>query len=435
MLFIFLAYIQCKYGVVIDAGSSGTRVDIYQMDVKKKTRNISLVLHETIKIKISDCVQNEDLIEKLGSEVLKKLDVEYLQKEAKKTQLYFYATAGMRKFTSDEQNKVMSKMYAYLKANSKFIITQEHVRVIGGYEEGIFGWISINYLYGLLDSTTSAMSDMGGASLEITYEVSPKAVLNSTENFYDITDHFTKSKKRVFSYSYMGYGVNSAFAKVYDHLIETSNNNDNKIENPCFYKGYEESYKDVTFTGTSDVEKCTELIREINLNTTNKSVELPFIQEQSTFTMISYFSYIVVGYLGKKSADFTLEDMEEGIKKLDGLTFEEECQRHPSIGKEYLYQYFYALIYLYLTITEKYQLDSTKTFRAPSEINGKDISWAVGVVIADVKPAKPQLQWYYCILIVLSVLIVIGIIGFIIFYLKKKKNTEQKSSISSNLLQ
>ncbi len=72
------------------------------------------------------------------------------------------------------------------KLNNIVIVIQE---VISGKDEGIYQWISINFVLGKLDPTQSGGSnkgprtvgaiDMGGASMQIAMEIFPDGLLES----------------------------------------------------------------------------------------------------------------------------------------------------------------------------------------------------------------------------------------------------------------
>ncbi len=82
------------------------------------------------------------------------------------------------------------------KFNNFFLVTQE---VISGKDEGIYQWISINFVLGKLDPTQGGGSnkgprtvgaiDMGGASMQIAMEIFPDGLLESLSvrkgNFVD----------------------------------------------------------------------------------------------------------------------------------------------------------------------------------------------------------------------------------------------------------
>jgi golgi apyrase len=70
------------------------------------------------------------------------------------TPIFLLATAGMRLLPEPQQKAVMDAACNYLRFNSLFRLDTHDisspcgssVRIITGEEEGLFGWISVNYL-------------------------------------------------------------------------------------------------------------------------------------------------------------------------------------------------------------------------------------------------------------------------------------------------
>ena len=101
------------------------------------------------------------------------------------TPLFLLATAGMRLLDRLQQAHVLNAACTYLRTTSTFRLEPESkdgpcgssVQVITGKEEGLFGWIAVNYLMdGFIggqghkdDKTTYGFLDMGGASTQIAF--------------------------------------------------------------------------------------------------------------------------------------------------------------------------------------------------------------------------------------------------------------------------
>ncbi|KAF7325386.1 F-box domain-containing protein [Mycena venus] len=91
------------------------------------------------------------------------------------TPLFLLATAGMRLLSEEKQAQVLQ---AAIEEKSRAGPCGSSVRIITGEEEGLFGWIAVNYLMdGFLESqTTYGFLDMGGASTQIAFEPQPAHV-------------------------------------------------------------------------------------------------------------------------------------------------------------------------------------------------------------------------------------------------------------------
>ena len=66
------------------------------------------------------------------------------------TVLYMVATAGMRTLPLKSQNDILSELRRRTPRITNFHFADNHVDVISGKEEGMFAWISANYVLGRL---------------------------------------------------------------------------------------------------------------------------------------------------------------------------------------------------------------------------------------------------------------------------------------------
>lgn len=62
------------------------------------------------------------------------------------TNIYVLATAGMRLLKRTESTAIMSAVYNGIRQKYAFNVRQDHVKVISGQMEGVFGWIAVNYV-------------------------------------------------------------------------------------------------------------------------------------------------------------------------------------------------------------------------------------------------------------------------------------------------
>lgn len=280
LLFSALAYaLQFSYGrwsqgtkkfhVVLDCGSTGTRVYVYQASVNyMKDINLPILLKslpEEPRIKHSsqsgrayNRMETEPGFDKLVHNIsglrraikpLIKWAKRQIPRDAHKTtSLYLYATAGVRRLPSSKSQWLLDNAWSILKS-SPFLCQREWVKIISGMEEAYYGWIALNYHKGVLGSipkqATFGALDLGGSSLQVTFE-SNEQVQNETSlklSIGPVNHHLS-------AYSLSGYGLNDAFDKSVLHLLKKlpDINNANlasgniEIKHPCLQSGYKEQY-------------------------------------------------------------------------------------------------------------------------------------------------------------------------------------------------
>jgi Golgi nucleoside diphosphatase len=136
------------------------------------------------------------------------------------TPIFLLATAGMRLIDPNAKDQILDNACDTVRKYYKFSTSggcDRHFRVITGELEGIYGWVTANYLMDGFHSgggKTYGFLDMGGASTQIAFEPPSDQVANAKEG------DLTKLKLRttvgedlnfhIFTTTFLGYGMNEA---------------------------------------------------------------------------------------------------------------------------------------------------------------------------------------------------------------------------------
>ena len=434
-LFI-LALSSSKYAIMVDCGSSGTRVHLYFWDKTKDIPEIRSPDPQTesnfnIDVKLSSAATNESIISTIGDSIISRCTPLIPFKKISSTDVFIYATAGVRLLPVDVQNSIMTKMYRYIREHSQFRVRQNMVRVITGGEEGYFGWLSVNYLLNKFDEkANSSMSiDMGGASTEVSFELKEG---QASENSYII--QVGRKKLNIFSYSYLYYGTNSAHESVNSYLLSMNKANDDPIPNPCYFKGYSTDFNGHKFNGTGDFAKCLDAIQKVLIDAPNfTQVSIPSMDKIINIHAISTFAY-VISFLNI-SSHTTLKEFNETFIKLSQLTMDQIYQKYENsdISKKYLPEYFWEASYCYAFLLKGLKLtDDIHTFDMPYNINGNDLGWALGAMIKevyDIQVRDSNKPYLTTIFIINGILFTFFCALFVLYLLPQKKNKDDSTRI------
>ena len=249
---------------IFDAGSSGTRLFIYEQT------NNGLVEHIGAKVSaIADPIREirgktwndanstiDDLIlalDKIKNNSKESFDWE---KECDLKSISVYATAGMRIAeleNSAKSNEFYSMLHEKLQKRVKNS-TIVNTRTISGYEEGLYKWISVYKQKGYDDF---GLVEVGGASAQIAYSCEECEKQNS-ESSKLIYLGAGKSKV-IYSKSFLGLGVDEA-VKVFG------------LSNECSY-GIGEKKANWDFENCANKISLGEKDYLINPYTSNKKAE------------------------------------------------------------------------------------------------------------------------------------------------------------------
>lgn len=257
-----------QYAVMIDAGSSGSRVYIYVwpphsgdtrqlLNIRMLHDKLGKDVYYAITPGLSSCSTNPSNSSEYLAPLLKFAADNIPKEKHKETPLYVLATAGMRLLDLATQNAILEDLRKDIPKEYSFLFTPSNVAVISGKEEGIYSWISINYLMGRFDHTlekaplitveydskswkrmnTISMIEMGGASVQIGFEITsngqfnqlkarfPDDILKDSISEFNLgcSEHDTNHKYRLFVTTYLTLGANAARQNYISHLIKSSN--------------------------------------------------------------------------------------------------------------------------------------------------------------------------------------------------------------------
>ncbi|KAJ5106855.1 hypothetical protein N7456_003530 [Penicillium angulare] len=257
-----------RYGVVLDAGSSGTRVHVYRWlrnsTARKKADQYDLKSLPEIKTKeewvkkIHPGVSSfANAPESVGPDHLAQL-LDHAksiipEEDIKETPIFLLATAGMRLLGNLERQLLLDQICSYTRASTDFLLPDcgMHIQVIPGVTEGLYGWIATNYLMGAFDSPllhdhgkghhTYGFLDMGGASAQIAFAP------NTTEAEKHANDlkllrlrniDGSMQEHRLFVTSWLEFGVHEARRRYIEHLQEEAiGSNVAEYPDPCLPNG------------------------------------------------------------------------------------------------------------------------------------------------------------------------------------------------------
>lgn len=270
----FWALEPSHFTIILDCGSTGTRVHVYEWshDSRKGQENLPVVVHsvsgESAKIYGHENglaylrVQTEPGLDKfLYNESGLRVSIEPLLNWAekhipsyahRKTPVFLLATAGLRKLPISDAKWILDKAWEIL-VSYPFMCQRSWVRVISGVEEAYYGWVALNYNMDMLGKThghkTFGALDLGGSSMEVTFESGEE-----TKGEYAVKLNIGSVEHQLYAYSLPAYGLNDAFEKsvilLHKKLSERSNeelhysNNQMnlQIKHPCLQAGYRQSY-------------------------------------------------------------------------------------------------------------------------------------------------------------------------------------------------
>lgn len=186
------------------------------------------------------------------------------------TVLYMLATAGMRMIPEVSQNAILNELRVNVPRVTNFLFSDNHVDIISGKEEGVYAWISANYVLNRLKVDTDGnrapsvgIIDMGGGSVQIAFEVPSQGEIPS-EDFSQFnlgTKDSSHLEYKLFVTTHLGFGANVAMSNYREMLVNKYQ--DQAISDPCLPSGAKYSQAGVEFIGSGNYSSCFDSLRPL----------------------------------------------------------------------------------------------------------------------------------------------------------------------------
>lgn len=381
MLLLLLARLAAskrRYGIMIDAGSSGTRAHLYSWESTKGIPNVQPYpdknAFKKIPIPLAKAAKNISVISDIFTQIISFAARNLPPGDLSKTRIYVYATAGMRLLPDVDQARVIEKTFEFLSDHSPFKVKKTNIRVIDGLEEGVFGWLSVNHLLGNFQSgqPTVGALDMGGASFQIALEVG-----KSEKPRHTVT--IGSKVIPLYAHSYLGYGANEALKTITRAMMAVLPPSDKPLKHPCYPSQLEGEYKGRKFVGTGDFEQCSALTDEILLQSSVfASIEVPSLKTTNEFVGMASFYYLNKALNLKE--DSSLEDLKRAVSEFCAADWSKTAEK--SGDNEFTRTYCWYGIYQWNLMHRGFDFQDGKTKVSKLDtIDGVDLSWTIGAML------------------------------------------------------
>ncbi|KAG7480726.1 hypothetical protein MATL_G00059340 [Megalops atlanticus] len=322
-----------NYGLVVDCGSSGSRVFVYcwprhngnphdLLDIRQMRDQHRKPVVMKIKPGISELATTPEKASDYIYPLLSFAAQHIPKSKHQETPLYILCTAGMRVLPESQQEALLEDLRTDIPVHFNFLFSDSHVEVISGKQEGVYAWIGINFVLGRFDHVddereavvevqvpgsdqqealvrkrTAGVLDMGGVSTQIAYEV-PKTVSFASPQQEEVAKnllaefnlgcdaHRTEHVYRVYVSTFLGFGGNAARQR-YEESIVSKTLIQNKLLgqhvgesaesphlDPCLPRDLQDEIgpagQRVHLRGTGDFDLCRQLLQPF-LNRTNET--------------------------------------------------------------------------------------------------------------------------------------------------------------------
>ncbi|XP_058227399.1 probable apyrase 7 [Rhododendron vialii] len=282
------------FTVVVDCGSTGTRVSVYEWMLKGGLiyRDLPILIHSypdnaTNAPSRKDscqyhCMQTEPGLDKFvgnssGVRVLLEPLIiwaeQWVPPERRGgTPIFVLATAGLRSLPWKDARKVLDDVEDVIKEH-RFMYKKSWIRILSGKEEAYYGWVALNYKMGIFNKSTRlptlGLLDLGGSSLQVVAEID-----ESDEDEFVMKSKIGSFEHEMLAYSLPAFGLNEAFDRTvvmlsHSQALKESVQGTFEVSHPCLSSSFMQSYscKGCFGLGSNDSEGFHSQVQRNELNT------------------------------------------------------------------------------------------------------------------------------------------------------------------------
>jgi hypothetical protein len=258
------------FGIMIDAGSTATRIHVYRwITVKDSLPNFTHDHFLEVAPGLSS-FKHKPLLS--GKSIVPLLDLAKKEIPAElqaQTNVYVKATAGLRLLGEETQMQILDSVFLTIESFA-FRCKREWVSVIDGQEEAVGAWVTVNYLIDKLSSpaATVGVLDLGGASTQLS--CAPASAVRARDSDKVVSVPIGSSAVKVYVVSWLRYGLIEIRKRIDETILSVGSSQGHTsgaTHHPCFPKHHDMvvdvNGEDVRFHGTGDFNACAEAVATI----------------------------------------------------------------------------------------------------------------------------------------------------------------------------
>lgn len=392
----------CRFfTIVIDAGSTGTRLHLYKFIHDPATAahgmpfKVEKEIFQEVKPGLSSFAKSPNAAADSLEPLLQRARKEVPHFMWEKTPITLKATAGLRLLPGDLADDILEKVEERIFNSGFFAAFPDAVNVMPGSDEGVYSWFTLNILLETLFTDEPSIGnkpaahrsvaafDLGGGSTQLTYWPNNEAVFSEHVGYERDIDFFGHHI-RLFTHSFLGNGLIAARLNILqletDNDIETTH----QLITSCMPEGFqltewEYALKFWNINGSSSYsyKTCYDVTKLFV-----ESSEIMHLRELKG-APVYLFSYFFDRALnsglvkGNEGGQIELRQFKEAAETACG-----RGRAEIDDGSHWMPWQCLDLTYIYSLLRDGYQFEDSQPIVLAKKIKEMEVSWGQGLAFA-----------------------------------------------------
>ena len=375
-----------RYGIMMDAGSTGSRTHIFEFDIQPNGQ-MKLVreVFEELKPGLSSFATNP---EGAATSLIPLMEAAVKSVPAPAvpcTPVALKATAGLRLLGQGPSDAILAAV-SKLFGKYKFVAGADAAIVMDSKDEGPYAWLTVNFLLETLapGKKTAAILDLGGGSTQIVFVPDDASKLTNApkENLY--VAKVNGATFQAYQHSHLGLGLKEAAKAIVKAAA--------KATSPfaCFPADHTETVDETvvkTESGKQSFDECRAFIVDTLFKKDEAAcshkpcaiggVFQPSLAESFSGPIyaFSYFYDRMEAHL-PESGEITVGEYKRvGKQVCEGSNGDQAIKNKGTMCMD--------LAFLHAILSEGYSLPDSQTLHIKKKINGIETAWALGAMIVE----------------------------------------------------
>lgn len=389
------------YGLMIDAGSTGSRMHTFAFR-RGPAGELKLSSEDFLAIKPGLSAYKDDPRAAAASLDPLLARARRLVPEARRaeTPVFLRATAGLRMAGAAKAEAILAGVRTHLAASGFRFSPSTGASILGGSDEGVYSWITVNYLMGRAGANTVGTLEMGGGSSQVAF-VPPTTPHGSRCDARTQTQLFGGEHLPLFTRSDLGFGLQKARA-VALAAFEAAGN---VARNPCINAGgkvvvkipFDAGGRSVTLAGSGNFGDCRAAIEKAVVEPARKTCVcaacgysgIPRPEPIGEYVAIAFYRERTFG-IGMPRT-IRVEDIVAKGVDVCSMSVGEVMDKFPKVSNGAATDLCLDLAYIVTHLKHGYGIteNSGTVLHVKDRISGFELGWSLGAMFDEMSKLRP----------------------------------------------
>jgi len=378
------------YGMMIDAGSTGSRVHTFIFD-RDASGQLKLDSEDFFAVKPGLSEYKDDPAQASASiEQLLARSREVIPKDHHAAApVFLRATAGLRATGPEASARILSEVRGTLRRSGFRFDKDDWVSILDGKDEGIFSWITVNYMLKTPPTETVGTLEMGGGSAQVAFVPRQAPAQGCAVPAEHLT--YKGTDLSLYTISHQGYGIKYAMETV----MSTMGQNATLAQaNPCLAAGEQTvttpQRKTFEMQGAGNFRQCVSEIAGI-LSKGSGACSCGLCTYGGSPQPHPINSYVAFAFYKERTVDLglrspvSMQDIAAKGEQVCGSSLAKLNEQFQGVANGSPADLCFDLAFMYANLRDGHGLTEAggAKLQIVSKIDGVELGWSLGAMLKE----------------------------------------------------